>query len=394
MRVFWFIAISAILVAALAAAQLPPLLIAAVSAGLTLTGMIAARRWGAKSDEAVARQSRTRPWMVASSAVVLTATLVASQLFVTSTVARADETGEVVRVVDGDTIDVSVAGTVRRIRLLNIDTPETVDPDKPKECLGEQATEYTTSRLPSGKRVTLKYDGERIDPYGRTLAAVFLGDSNISVEIAKAGLGTRVDLGHSRFLAEIDQASDAAVAKERGLFDPSVRCTAAGAVAVAEERGNNLTAAGSKASMQQLVAAATSASTVDKLLTATDPSKSSLWRLYSRAQKAQYATIFAEVRARAESIMSGPGARKRAIAIQRAEAEAKAKQVVEERARKARAAAKAAKAAAAKKAAQAREAARDRAEQSGSSTASNPSGYTGCRRYAPGGRTWEPIPCP
>ena len=56
----------------------------------------------------------------------------------------------VVRVIDGDTLEAKVAGRITTIRLLNVDTPETKDPNRPPECLGQEATEFLSSQLPSG----------------------------------------------------------------------------------------------------------------------------------------------------------------------------------------------------------------------------------------------------
>ncbi|MEX2659576.1 MAG: thermonuclease family protein, partial [Acidimicrobiales bacterium] len=48
---------------------------------------------------------------------------------------------EVIRVVDGDTIEVRIAGEAERVRLIGIDTPETVDPRSPVDCFGPEASE-------------------------------------------------------------------------------------------------------------------------------------------------------------------------------------------------------------------------------------------------------------
>jgi len=77
-----------------------------------------------------------------------------------------DET-TVVRVVDGDTVE--VAGG-ERVRLIGIDTPEVYGG---AECYGEQASAYTKQLLPAGTPVRLVYDVERLDRYGRTLAYVY-----------------------------------------------------------------------------------------------------------------------------------------------------------------------------------------------------------------------------
>jgi micrococcal nuclease len=81
--------------------------------------------------------------------------------------------GTVVRAVDGDTILVRAEGKVWDIRLLGIDTPETVDPRKPVQCFGPEASHFT-KRLVTGRTVVLRYDQERHDRYGRLLAYVYL----------------------------------------------------------------------------------------------------------------------------------------------------------------------------------------------------------------------------
>lgn len=132
----------------------------------------------------------------------------------------------VTRVVDGDTIDVTVDGDERRIRLLNVDTPETVDPDEPVECMGAEATAFLEDLLPVGTPVTLEYDQEREDRYGRDLAGVFLDDVLVNAEIARAGLGVAVLVEpNDRFLAEVSRAQQEAEAEQVGLFDPAIDCT-------------------------------------------------------------------------------------------------------------------------------------------------------------------------
>ena len=64
----------------------------------------------------------------------------------------------VVRVVDGDTIDVTVDGTEERVRLIGIDTPETVKPNTPVECFGPEASAHTKELLPAGTPVYLERD--------------------------------------------------------------------------------------------------------------------------------------------------------------------------------------------------------------------------------------------
>lgn len=81
----------------------------------------------------------------------------------------------VVRVVDGDTIEIA---TGEKIRLIGVDTPESVHPSKPVEAYGKEAAAFTRSHL-EGKNVWLEYDVERTDKYGRLLAYVWLADSTM-----------------------------------------------------------------------------------------------------------------------------------------------------------------------------------------------------------------------
>ena len=84
---------------------------------------------------------------------------------------------QVVSVVDGDTLKVSMDGNVETIRLIGIDTPETVHPTKPVECFGKDASDKAKSIL-TGQSVRIELDptqGER-DKYNRLLAYIFLED--------------------------------------------------------------------------------------------------------------------------------------------------------------------------------------------------------------------------
>lgn len=89
-------------------------------------------------------------------------------------------TGEattVTRVVDGDTL-VTAAG---RVRLIGVDTPETVHPDRGVECFGREASAYLTRLVPPGTRVRLVFDVERRDRYDRLLAYVYRQDDGLFV---------------------------------------------------------------------------------------------------------------------------------------------------------------------------------------------------------------------
>ena len=81
---------------------------------------------------------------------------------------------QVIRAVDGDTLLISVFGTEKTVRLIGIDAPESVHPDEDKNTPeGEQAAQWMKMYI-SGKSVTLEYDQELTDRYGRTLAYVYV----------------------------------------------------------------------------------------------------------------------------------------------------------------------------------------------------------------------------
>lgn len=137
------------------------------------------------------------------------------------------ERAVVERVIDGDTVDVRLDGEVVRVRLLNIDTPETKDPNEVVQCLGPEATALLEELLPAGTVVGLEYDQERTDSYGRTLAGVFLADGTlVNAEIARQGLGTPLYVApNDRFLPPVEEAFAEAQERKVGLLDPAHGCT-------------------------------------------------------------------------------------------------------------------------------------------------------------------------
>jgi micrococcal nuclease len=86
----------------------------------------------------------------------------------------------VVRVVDGDTLIVARPDGETRVRLIGIDTPESVAPDRPVECFGPEASARTTELL-AGQTVTLRGDPtqDSVDQYGRELDYVWLPDGRL-----------------------------------------------------------------------------------------------------------------------------------------------------------------------------------------------------------------------
>ena len=91
--------------------------------------------------------------------------------------AESGQSYPVAEVVDGDTIDVLVGGVKKRIRLIGVNTPETVDPRKPVQCYGPEASAAAKAKL-TGAFVFLESDSSQgdLDKYDRLLRYVFLAD--------------------------------------------------------------------------------------------------------------------------------------------------------------------------------------------------------------------------
>lgn len=129
---------------------------------------------------------------------------------------------KVTRVIDGDTIDVSFDGKTERIRIIGINTPETVDPRKLVECFGQEASakakEYLTDKI-----VQLEADptqGER-DKYNRLLRYVWI--ENGTVDFGKLMIATGYAYEYTynipyKYQAEYKQAQKEAEQGKKGLW--------------------------------------------------------------------------------------------------------------------------------------------------------------------------------
>lgn len=127
-------------------------------------------------------------------------------------------TGEVTYVVDGDTIDVKLEdGTVERIRLLLIDTPETKHPTIGVEPYGPEASAFT-SRL-EGERVELELDVAERDRYGRLLAYVWHDGEMFNEKLLEEGFArVAVYPPNTKYVDEFREIEDSAKINELGIW--------------------------------------------------------------------------------------------------------------------------------------------------------------------------------
>ena len=101
-----------------------------------------------------------------------------------------DTAYKVVRVIDGDTVKIDYNGKATNVRLIGVDTPETVHPSKPVEAYGKEASNFTKNLL-LGESVYLRFDTDRMDTFGRLLAYLYRAPDGlfVNLEIVRQGYG-------------------------------------------------------------------------------------------------------------------------------------------------------------------------------------------------------------
>lgn len=126
------------------------------------------------------------------------------------------------RVIDGDTIAVRVAGREEHVRYIGMDTPETVKPNTPVQCYGPAAHDLNARLLASGgASVTLRFDRELRDRYGRLLAYVYRARDGLLVnaQLVRDGAARTLTIApntaHATELAQLQQGARIA---GRGLW--------------------------------------------------------------------------------------------------------------------------------------------------------------------------------
>ena len=94
--------------------------------------------------------------------------------------------GTVVRVIDGDTIQVRLGDRIETVRYIGVNTPETVHPTRGIEPYGLAASAFNRT-LVEGRQVRLELDVESRDHYGRLLAYVYTGSLFVNTELVRQG---------------------------------------------------------------------------------------------------------------------------------------------------------------------------------------------------------------
>lgn len=125
------------------------------------------------------------------------------------------------RVVDGDTVKVKFpSGEIETVRLLLIDTPESVHPDKPAQPYGEQASDFAKDSLKEGQTVTLEKGEAERDKYGRLLGYIWIEDVNFNQLMIEKGYArvAYVYEPNIKYLDELKTAEEKAEEKRSNIW--------------------------------------------------------------------------------------------------------------------------------------------------------------------------------
>ena len=135
--------------------------------------------------------------------------------------------GKVMKVTDGDTISVEVHGQVQPVRLIGVDTPETVAPGQPIGCYGKEASSYTKRELTDRLiRLEIPRIGDSEDAYGRSLAYVYLDTDKdkdrmyehlFNEDLIELGLARTTTFSHA-YRREFERLREEAEEREAGLW--------------------------------------------------------------------------------------------------------------------------------------------------------------------------------
>src|SRR5215217_7399483 len=162
---------------------------------------------------------RALPWI----ALLLLAGLVLGDVHVPHWLgAGGSASARLERVIDGDTIVAQVDGHEERVRYIGVDTPETVKPNTPVQCFGPQAHDLNARLLgASGTPLTLRFDRELRDRYGRLLAYVFRArdDLFVNARLIDAGAARTLEIApNTAHAAQLSDLQHTARAAGRGMW--------------------------------------------------------------------------------------------------------------------------------------------------------------------------------
>ncbi len=138
----------------------------------------------------------------------------------------AKETVKYASCVDGDTIKVFINNEEKTVRLLAIDTPESVKPDTAIEYYGKEAGEYTCNKIKKAKKIELEYDekSDKVDRYDRILAWVFVDGKLLQTDLVANGYAEVAYLYNDyKYTDILKEKQELASAKNIGIWNTTAK---------------------------------------------------------------------------------------------------------------------------------------------------------------------------
>ncbi len=128
---------------------------------------------------------------------------------------------EVIATVDGDTVRLRFASGDEVVRLLGVDTPETVDPNRAAQCYGAEASAFVAELLPPGTQVLVTRDLQARDKFGRLLGYIYRAADGtfVNIELLRQGYADTLSIEpNTTFRSQFAQAKRQAAATRSGLW--------------------------------------------------------------------------------------------------------------------------------------------------------------------------------
>ena len=152
--------------------------------------------------------------------------LLISIFFISINLVYANDTVKFSSCVDGDTFKVTLDGKIYTVRMLAVDTPESVHPTKKIEYYGKESSEYTCNKVTNAKKIKLEYDqnSDKMDKYDRLLAWVFIDDVLLQEELVENGYAKLAYLYDDyKYTDSLEQKQELASIKEIGVWNETAK---------------------------------------------------------------------------------------------------------------------------------------------------------------------------
>lgn len=158
-----------------------------------------------------------RKWMI-SLAVLLSLVILITACGSKPASVAGRERVKVERIVDGDTLEVTMKGKKEKVRLIGVDTPETKKPNTPVMFYGKEASAYTKKRLEK-ETVELEFDVDKKDPYDRLLVYVWIGEELFNRTLVQEGYARIATYPPNvKYVDAFKQDQETARNKKKGLW--------------------------------------------------------------------------------------------------------------------------------------------------------------------------------